>query len=88
MQNNQPVPHDPVAAAERSEAALDKVASRKLKDGSRVHSFRTLLEELSTIVRNTCEARVGRKPGTTFQMTTMPNPAQQRAMQLLQSITV
>src|SRR5258705_12516680 len=50
---------DPVAVAERSEAALEKVASRTLKDGSPVHSFRTLLAELSTIVRNTCEARVG-----------------------------
>jgi len=79
---------DPVAAAERSEAALDKVATRKLKDGSPVHSFRTLLDELSTIVRNTCEARVGQHSASSFQMTTMPNPAQQRAMQLLQSITV
>src|SRR5579859_7745413 len=79
---------DPVAAAERSEAALDKVATRKLKNGSPVHSFRTLLEELSTIVRNTCEARVGQRSGSSFQMTTMPNPAQQRAMQLLQSIIV
>src|SRR5579863_4330854 len=69
---------DPVAAAERSEAALDKVATRKLKDGSPVHSFRTLLDELSTIVRNTCEARVGQRSGSTFQMTTMQSPAQQR----------
>jgi len=79
---------DPVAAAERSEAALEKVATRKLKNGSPVHSFRTLLEELSTIVRNTCEPRVARKAASTFQMTTTPNPGQQRAMQLLQSITV
>ena len=79
---------DPVAAAERSEAALGKVTTRKLKDGSAVHSFRTLLEELSTIVRNTCEARVGQRSGSSFQMTTMLNPAQQRAMQLLQSITL
>jgi transposase len=79
---------DPVAAAERSDAALDKVATRTLKDGSPVHSFRTLLADLSTIVRNTCEAQVGKKNGSTFQMTTMPNPAQQRAMQLLQSIIV
>lgn len=79
---------DPVAAAERSEAALAKVATRKLKDGSPVHSFRTLLEELSTIVRNTCEARIGKKPGSTFQMTTTPNPAQHRALELLQAITV
>jgi hypothetical protein len=79
---------DPVAAAERSEAALDKVANRKLKDGSPVHSFRTLLDELSTIVRNTCEARVGKDRGSTFQMTTTPNPPQQRALHLLQAIAV
>jgi len=79
---------DPVAAAERSEAALDKVATRKLKNGSPVHSFRTLLDDLSTIVRNTCEARLSNKNGSTFQMTTLPNPPQQRAMQLLQSITL
>jgi hypothetical protein len=79
---------DPVAAAERSEAALEKVATRKLKDGSLVHSFRTLLEDLSTIVRNTCEARVGNKRGSTFQMTTLPNPAQQLALNLLQEIAM
>ena len=79
---------DPVAAAQRSEAALEKVATHTLKDGSPVHSFRTLLAELSTIVRNTCEARVGKNRGSTFQMTTMPNPAQHRALQLLQAITV
>jgi DDE family transposase len=79
---------DPVAPAERSEAALDKVATRKLKDGSPVHSFRTLLDELSTIVRNTCEPRLRHKAATTFHMTTIPNPAQQRALKLLQSITV
>lgn len=79
---------DPVAAAERSAAALKKAARRTLKDGSPVHSFRTLLHELSTIVRNTCEARTGQNNGSTFQMTTTPNPAQHRALQLLQSIAV
>ena len=79
---------DPVAAARRSDAALAKVATRTLKDGSSVHSFRTLLEELSTIVRNTCEARFAQRSGSSFQMTTTPNPAQQRALQLLQAITV
>jgi transposase len=82
------VHRDPVAAAERSEAALEKVARRTLKDGSPVHSFRTLLNELSTIVRNTCEARAGQSTGSTFQMITLPSPAQHRALQLLQSITV
>jgi transposase len=79
---------DPVAPAARSEAALEKVATRKLKDGSPVHSFRTLLEDLSTIVRNTCEPRVGNKGGSTFQMTTLPNPAQQLALNLLQEIAM
>ena len=79
---------DPVAAARRSPAALEKVACRTLKDGSPVHSFRTLLHELSTIVRNTCETRAGQSTASTFQMTTMPNPAQHRALQLLQSIAV
>jgi hypothetical protein len=79
---------DPVAAAERSEAAIEKVATRTLKDGSPVHSFRTLLAELSTIVRNTCQARVAQRSNSTFLMTTTPNPLQHRALQLLQQITV
>jgi transposase len=79
---------DPVAAAERSKAALEKVATRTLEDGSPVHSFRTLLADLSTIVRNTCEARVGQNRGSTFLMTTTPTPAQHRALQLLQQISV
>jgi len=79
---------DPVAAARRSEAALQKVATHTLEDGSPAHSFRTLLQELSTIVRNTCQPCAGASASLTFQMTTLPNPTQQRALQLLQSITV
>jgi transposase len=79
---------DPVAAARRSEAALNKVATHTLDDGSPAHSFRTLLEELSTIVRNTCQPSTGATASSNFQMTTLPNPTQQRALQLLQSITV
>jgi transposase len=79
---------DPVAAAQRSEAALQKVATHTLHDGSPAHSFRTLLQELSTIVRNTCQPSTGATASLTFQMTTLPNPTQQRALQLLQSIKV
>jgi transposase len=79
---------DPVAAATRSEAALNKVATHTLDDGSPAHSFRTLLEELSTIVRNTCQPCLAATASSTFQMTTLPNQTQQRALQLLQSITV
>jgi hypothetical protein len=79
---------DPVAAAQRSEQALQKVATHTLPDGSPAHSFRTLLHELSTIVRNTCQPSAGTTAPLTFQMTTIPNPTQQRALQLLQSIAV
>jgi transposase len=76
---------DPVAPAQRSEQALSKVRSRALDDSSPVHSFRTLLSDLATIVRNTC-----RTPGTpdspTFQLTTQTTPTQQRAFDLLASI--
>jgi hypothetical protein len=59
-----------------------------LEDGSQAHSFRTLLQELSTIVRNTCQPSAGATASSTFQITTVPTPTQQRALQLLQSITV
>ena len=45
---------DPVAPATRSEEALCKVASRRIDDGTPAHSFNTLINELATIVRNTC----------------------------------
>src|SRR5207249_1586050 len=35
---------DPVSPARRSDAALEKVASHRLPDGSPAHSFRTLLD--------------------------------------------
>jgi hypothetical protein len=48
---------DPVAPAERSDAALRKVRTLTLDDGSRVHSLRTLPAELGGIVRNTCRRK-------------------------------
>ncbi len=79
---------DPVAPAKRSVAALQKAATHTLEDGSSAHSFRTLLQELSTIVRNTCQPSSDLTPALTFQMTTTPNPTQLRAIQMLQAITV
>ena len=75
---------DPVAPAKRSAAALRKVHTRTLDDGTPAHSFATLLAELSTIVRNTCCS-----PGndtSTFDILTTPNAKQRRAFELLQSI--
>ena len=79
---------DPVAPAQRSAAALQKIARRTLDDGTAVHSFQTLLQELATIVRNTCVARTGAAVSTPFQMLTTPNATQRRALGLLQTIAV
>lgn len=79
---------DPVAAAQRSEAALRKVHTLKLDDGSPVHSFRTLLAELGGIVRNTCLRKGAGAVEPTFAMITPPNPTQARAYELLKAITV
>ncbi len=79
---------DPVAPAKRSERAERKALTHTLRDGSPVHSFRTLLEELSSIVRNTCRAVRGSTEAPTFKIVTSPNPTQQRAFKLLSTITV
>lgn len=79
---------DPVAPAKRSVAALRKVHTKRLDDGSRVYSFRTLLSHLSTIVRNKCR-RVGAGPDEhTFDMDTTPNSTQRKALELLKGIIV
>jgi transposase len=79
---------DPVAPAKRSEAALQKVQTKRLDDDSVVHSFRTLLDDLARIVRNLCRCAGLGPDAPTFTMTTPPNARQQRALHLLQSISV
>ena len=77
---------DPVAPARRSDAAMKKVVSLMLIDGTPVHSWHSLMAELSTIVRNTCRAPNGADDAPTFQITTMPNPKQKRALELINQI--
>jgi transposase len=79
---------DPVAPAERSESALHKVHSKTLDDGSEVHSFHTLLKQLSGIVRNVCRIPGAPPDAPTFDVVTIPNAKQQRAYQLLAAIDV
>jgi len=78
---------DPVAPAKRSEAALRKAHTKKVDDGTTAHSFRTLLNTLSTIVRNACRAPGSGHDEPTFNVVTTSNPNQQRAYELLRSIT-
>jgi transposase len=77
---------DPVAPAERSDAALRKVHTKQLDDNSVVHSFRTLLDDLARIVSNTCRCSGSGTEAPMFTKTTMPNAKQQRALNLLQTI--
>jgi transposase len=76
---------DPVAPARRPAAAEEKARSKQLDDGAPVHSFHTLLEELSTIVRNSCRVP---QTATTFPMLTIPNDLQLRARELIDKVTV
>jgi len=69
----------PVAPARASAAAYAKAASRKTADGQPVHSFRTLLQDLSTLTRNT--VRFGDAPPVT--MLAKPTPLQQEVFEKL-----
>ncbi len=79
---------DPVAPAKRSESALRKARSKKLDDETEVHSFQTLLKLLSTIVRNVCRIPGAAPDALPFHVVTTPDPKQQRAYDLLETITV
>jgi transposase len=79
---------DPVAPAKRSRSALIKAARHTLDDGTPVHSFATLLGELTTIVRNTCRTPGAGADAPTFNIVTTPNAKQKHALALLQQITV
>ena len=70
-----------VAPAQRSPSARAKAATKRTHDGQPVHSFRTLLADLGSIVRNTSTHTAIDAPS--FQKTTRPTPLQQRALDLL-----
>lgn len=67
---------DPVAPAKRSDAAMRKVLSHTLEDGSPVHSLQTLMAQLHTIVRNTCRTPDGAADAPTFEIITTPTSKQ------------
>ena len=79
---------NPVAPAKRSKAALDKVHTRTLPDGTPAMSFTRLLAHLATIVRNTLRPKDARPGEATFTLTTRPNPKQSQALDLIAAITV
>ncbi|MCG5526337.1 IS1634 family transposase [Ectothiorhodospira haloalkaliphila] len=77
---------DPVASATRSDTALEKIATKTLDDGTPTHSFRTLLNELATIVRNTCRRRHHEAEEPTFELDTKPNAKQRAALDRISAI--
>lgn len=71
-----------VLQATRSESALEKKRKKKLSDGTPVHSFQTLLSEMSTIVCN--DAIVPAVPQMpSFTIITTPNEVQRKALELV-----
>jgi hypothetical protein len=71
---------DAVAAAQRSDRALKKASHKRTGDGTPVHSFTSLLDDLGTICVNRVQPTDGMPP---FTMITTPTPLQRRAFELL-----
>jgi hypothetical protein len=69
----------PVAKAKVSPAARQKAITRRAKDGQPVHSFRTLLQDLANLARNS--VRFGDARPTTIL--SRPTQTQNRAFDLL-----
>jgi Transposase DDE domain len=70
-----------VAKAERSPAAVTKQTTGRTEDGLPVHSFRTLLDDLATLTRNTLVTAIA--PEQPFTLIARPTPIQQKARDLL-----
>lgn len=70
-----------VAPAQRSTAAKLKALTKQTADGSKVHSFQTLIGDLATIVKNRIQP--ADKSIAAFDMLTQPTAVQQRALDLL-----
>jgi transposase len=70
-----------VAKAERSVAADKKAATKRTDDDLPVHSFRSLLDDLATVTRNTMATDNGTE--STFILYPKFTPLQERAFQLL-----
>ena len=85
-QQQQKALRDPIVPAKRSDSAMQKVHSKRLDDGLRVHSFRSLLDHMGAIVRATCRCFDDKGHDATFTMVTKYNSIQQKALDLIQTI--
>jgi transposase len=72
----------PVTPAKRSAAAEEKALSKRRPDGQPVHSFRTLLDDLATLVRNRVRP-AGTDDASSFELCTIPTSLQREALDRL-----
>jgi hypothetical protein len=70
-----------VAPAQRSDAAQLKARTKTTAAGQPVHSFRSLLSDLATIVKNRVQPADTKIPA--FDIVTTPTALQQQALDLL-----
>ncbi len=71
-----------VEPAKRSHSARQKAGSKQTPSGDPVHSFESLLSDLSTIVRSTVQPK--QLSVASFEKITQPTPVEQRAFELLE----
>ncbi|MGH2749415.1 MAG: IS1634 family transposase [Actinomycetota bacterium] len=77
-----PTKADPVAPAERSDAAAEKASRRRTTDNEPAHSFASLLDHLGTLIRS--DVRVdGVEEQPPFQQLSEPTPIQRKAFELI-----
>jgi len=72
-----------VAPSKRSKQARAKAATKKTSEKLPVHSFRTLMTDLATIVKNKFQSN-GLEASLRFEKITQPTPLQQKALDLLE----
>ena len=72
-----------VAPAKRSKKARAKAATKKTSEKLPVHSFRTLMADLATIVKNKFQSN-GLEASLRFEKITQPTLLQQKALDLLE----
>jgi len=70
-----------VAPAQRSTSARAKARSKRSEDNLQVHSFKTLLKDLSIICKNRIQTKLSGAP--TFDKITLPTPVPEKVLKLL-----
>ena len=78
---------DPVAPAKRSRSAERKAQQKVTSDGHPVHSFRTLLDDLGSIVCNRCRRKGAGDDEAVIEIETKPTALQRTALDLLAQIS-